>query len=327
MSAPGPAPAGRLIVGIATSGRPQIVARTVSAMAAQRRRPDLLLLSVTDPADAGGADSLATEFPVRVLVAPRGLTRQRNRILDELAPDDILVFLDDDFLMAPDYLEVVCEVFATCPDVALVTGSLIADGILGPGFDHDEAARLLARGLASPVSAALHPVASGYGCNFALRAAPVLRHGLRFDERLPLYGWLEDVDFSGQLAPHGRFVRPAHLRGVHMGTKQGRTPGLRLGYSQIANPIHLLRKGTIAPRRARRLMARNLAANLWRSLRPQPWTDHAGRLRGNLLALADLLRGRLQPERAARLGRQPGDATADPGPDARGAPAAASTSR
>ena len=34
------------------------------------------------------------------------------------------------------------------------------------------------------------------------------------------------------------------LRGVHLGNKRGRVSGLRFGYSQIANPIYLLQKGT-----------------------------------------------------------------------------------
>jgi hypothetical protein len=42
-------------------------------------------------------------------------------------------------------------------------------------------------------------------------------------------------------------VAPDCLRGVHLGTKRSeRSPGKRLGYSQIANPVYIARKETIA---------------------------------------------------------------------------------
>lgn len=41
--------------------------------------------------------------------------------------------------------------------------------------------------------------------------------------------------------------------------------------------------------------------NFTRAAWPEPFVDRRGRARGNLIAIADLLRGRLEPERAARL--------------------------
>ena len=79
--------------------------------------------------------------------------------------------------------------------------------------------------------------------------------------------------------------------------KSGRSPGVRLGYSQVANPIYLARKGTMAWPLARTHMSRNMLANTARTLRPEPWVDRRGRLKGNLLALWDLARGRLDPRR------------------------------
>ncbi|AZO77314.1 hypothetical protein B5U98_17255 [Bosea sp. Tri-39] len=45
------------------------------------------------------------------------------------------------------------------------------------------------------------------------------------------------------------------LRGVHRAVKRGRTSGLRVGYSQIANTVYLARKGTMRRLRALRLSA------------------------------------------------------------------------
>ena len=42
---------------------------------------------------------------------------------------------------------------------------------------------------------------------------------------------------------------------------------------------------------------RNMAANHARALRPEPWIDRAGRMRGNWRGLGDILAGRADPER------------------------------
>ena len=142
---------------------------------------------------------------------------------------------------------------------------------------------------------------SGYGCNMAFRMSAARAVGARFNECLPAYGWLEDVDSCRRLLPQGRIVRSNRLRGVHMGVKGGRVPGVRLGYSQIANPIHLMGRKTMGPLAALNHMGRNLAANSVKSLRPEPWIDRPGRLRGNLIAIGDLVRGRLDPGRIQDL--------------------------
>jgi len=291
----------RVVIGIPTVGRAAILASTVKAIASQKLMPDLVLISIADPQDATSLGDLQMPFPIKVLTSEKGLTTQRNRILDEVRKTDLILFLDDDFLMAPDYIEQMVQVFENNADVVLATGNLIADGILGPGFDHATGQNKLAEGLAVSANTELAPAHTGYGCNMSLRAKTILEHNLRFDEALPLYSWLEDVDFSNRLALHGRFVRPGGMRGVHLGTKSGRTHGRYLGYSQIANPIYLIRKGTISRRRARDLMLRNIASNLVGTIRPRPWADYRGRLMGNLIALRDVLTGRVRPDRILEL--------------------------
>ncbi|MBI1220612.1 MAG: glycosyltransferase [Rhodobacteraceae bacterium] len=290
----------RLVLAIATTGRAQILAETVPDILRQTRAPDLIVLSVAAKEDADPRLLEPFECPKLVVNGPRGLCAQRNRALEVLRPDDVLLLIDDDFLMAPDYIEQTLRLFHLHPDVVMATGTVLSDGIGGPGYDVAEGHAKLARAK-PPQVRALTDIYNGYGCNMAIRARPVLERGLRFDERLPLYGWLEDVDFSRQLSAGGRIVRSTALTGVHLGTKTGRTKGVRLGYSQIANPVYLIRKGTMSPRRALRMVGQNVGTNLLRVWRPEPWIDRRGRLKGNLLALRDLLTGRMTPERALTL--------------------------
>jgi glycosyltransferase involved in cell wall biosynthesis len=285
----------RIAVGIATAGRPLVLAATLAELARQTRPPDRLLVCHAAASDIAGLPPRAAEF----LPAPvPGLTAQRNRILDAAADCDLLVFFDDDFLPAPDWLERAEALFLRDPAIAAATGAVIADGVRGPGLTPAEARTLLA---ADRGGSGLHPVTNAYGCNMALRLETLRRHALRFDERLPLYGWFEDVDLTWRLRRHGRVVRDDSLRGVHLGTKHGRTQGRRLGYSQVANPLHLIRTGGCPPGKALAFIARNLAMNLLRTPFPEPWTDRRGRLAGNLLALRDLVRGRLSPGRILDL--------------------------
>lgn len=286
----------RLAVGIASIGRPALLEAIIRELAQQTRPPDRVI--VCAPTDADVPRALPGH--IEIIIGPRGLTRQRNAILDRLEDCDVLQFFDDDFLPAPTYLAEVEWGFEAWPDVVMTTGAVVADGIIGPGFGIAEGRHRLA-GIAIIAEAPTEPVENGYGCNMAVRLAAVGAEQCRFDERLPLYGWLEDVDFSRQLARQGRIVRLAAARGVHLGIKQGRQSGVRLGYSQIANPIYLSRKGTFPWSRALRQMSRNLAMNLMRSLKPEPYVDRAGRVAGNLKAMRDLLRGRLDPQRILEL--------------------------
>ena len=282
----------RVGVGIATVGRAAVLAEALGELRGQTRHPDRVIVCGASPEDVAGIGGERVE----VITGRRGLTAQRNAVL--AADCDVLVFFDDDFLAAPGYLAAVEQVFEAHADIVAATGHVVADGIKGPGLSA-EAGRALLR--VDPRGSGIAEVYNAYGCNMALRLTTLRAHGLAFDERLPLYGWYEDIDLCRRVARHGRIVRVGAARGLHLGTKLGRTSGVRLGYSQMVNPVYLARKGSYSWGRAVRSMARNLAANLGRWAAPEPWVDRRGRLRGNVLGLADLCRGRADPGRILAL--------------------------
>jgi GT2 family glycosyltransferase len=285
----------RLAVGIATRGRAAVLGETLAELARQSRAPDRVLVCHVTREDIA---ELPARFPqVEFLAAPAGLPRQRNAILDALGDCDVVLFLDDDFLPAPDYVAITEAALHAHPDCVVTTGTVIADGAKGPGLSVEEGRAILAADTppAEPMAAAPH--FNGYGCNMAFRLAPMREHGIRLDEALPAYAWYEDIDVTRRLGRHGTILRLQGARGVHLGTKSGRSAGRRLGYSQIANPIYLARKGSYPWSHTLWSAGRHLAMNAARSLAPEPWVDRRGRLGGNLLALRDLLRGRMHPMR------------------------------
>ena len=298
---PHPAPPGtelRLAIGIATRGRADVLAQIIADMALQTHQPHRLLICGTEPADIG---DISTFPKVETLFAPSGLPRQRNAILDDLGDCDIVLFLDDDFLMAPHYIEATLCAFRDDPHLMGTTGLLYADDVKGPGLSPDEGRKILAARASPTYTRGVQAAQHGYGCNMALRLAPIREHGLRFDERLPLYGWSEDVDFTHRLARFGHLGKVLGAQGVHLGVKSGRTPGHKLGYSQVANPLYLFGKGSYSLRRALGSVGRNILANAAHAARPEPFIDRRGRLRGNTLALHDMIRGRMRPERILDL--------------------------
>ena len=289
----------RIAIGIATRGRAPILAEVLAELARQSRQPDRVIVCHVTPEDIAG---LPARFPaVEFLVAPAGLPRQRNAILDAASDSDAVLFLDDDFLPAPDYLAVNERVLAAHPDCVVTTGTVIADGAKGPGIGVEAGRAILAADRHPGDPLAVAPHFNGYGCNMAVRMAPLRAHALRFDEQLPLYAWYEDIDLTRRLGEHGTILRLAGARGVHLGTKSGRVTQTRLGYSQVANAIYLARKGSYPWSHALPSAARHLAMNAARSLMPEAHVDRRGRLKGNLLALADLLRGRMHPMRVMDL--------------------------
>lgn len=296
-----------VVVCIATAGRPQQAELTVLRLAALHPAPDAIVVAPATPQDfdAAAVDGRLGGIPLQVVTpARKSLTVQRNAILASLPADryDVVLFLDDDFYPARDYIGQLASLFREDPSLVAVTGRPAVDGISGPGLSHAEAMAVIERlDAAVDAPARVGDTYGTYGCNMGFRHATIQQMGLRFDESLPLYGWLEDIDFSRRLAPQGRICVAAQLRGVHLGVKGGRGSGLRLGYSQVVNPLYCVRKGSMSAGYAWKHVLGNLAMNVTKSVRPEPWVDRVGRLRGNLIGMHDLLRGKAHPMRAVEL--------------------------
>jgi len=280
----------RISVILASYGRPDILGELIKRLGAQTRPPDDICISVIAredaPADLGGAD---------LVIAPRGLCAQRNAGLNHVGDGaDLIAFFDDDFVPAPDYLERLETFFSLHPDIGGVTGDVLRDGVTGAGLTFEDAdAAIAANVCPAPQNAKTARRRNLYGCNMTFRRSAIGEE--RFDETLPLYGWLEDVDFSVRASRGGPMMWTDAVAGVHLGVKAGRVSGLRFGYSQIANPLYLHKKGTLSLIGAADNICSNFLANHVKMLTPQPYVDRLGRLKGNWIGLRDAVSGKLDP--------------------------------
>jgi len=304
----------KIFVIVATKGRAKETATLFDALARQLVRPAGVIVVGSEDADVEGL----AEHPhagllgVEVLLAPQaGAAIQRNvgltqvtALCQTLSADAwCAVFFDDDFRPDQAWLKNCTQVFSKDPSLVGLTGCVLADGVNYNGFS-DAEAKAFNTGERPPLP---HWTAQGgdreidclYGCNMAFLGS-VASH-MRFDERLPLYSWQEDRDYSKRACRYGRLVVATACRGVHLGINNGRTSGLRFGYSQVANLAYLATKNSISVSGAVRFAGRNVIANFARTLMFDRRRDYPGRLRGNLIAMGDLLRGRVEPERILSL--------------------------
>ena len=285
---------------IASRGRPALLESVLGHWAAQSRPLDRRIISISSREDAGDLPAGLVDNSV---IGSAGLCMQRNRALDALLPSkaDIVIFADDDYIPSRDFVRDVETLFAANGDIVAATGNVFADGVTSGGIAYPDAVKRVADYDAARTvqGYAFSATTGAYGCNMVIRWSA--DRSIRCDERLPLYGWQEDIDYSRQYRIYGRIVHTDAFAGVHMGSQGARSPGKRLGYSQVINPLYLILKGTMPARFGVRLMFRNVLSNLRGAVVGDIYVDRSGRLKGNLLALSHMLIGRVQPEHVLKL--------------------------
>lgn len=289
-----------LAIIIPSVNRPTILHETILGLTRQRRAPAEIIVSV--PGDHHVLAETRALPRVRVVRARLGLSRQRNDGVAALAPEiEIVTFIDDDVELHPDYLDQIALLFAARPDVVLADGRVLADGARSGGIDRNRAREVVAAAIAAAAPLVEDSAPEFvYGCNMSVRRSALGK--VAFDERLPLYGYMEDRDFAFQCAPLGVVVRCCGAAIVHLGAQSGRVSGRRFGFSQVMNPLYLWRKGSYRSRReVARQVLQPIVLNAALAFAPGQRVDRRGRLVGNCRALGRALRGRIAPEDVLQL--------------------------
>ena len=290
---------------ICSVGRPTILHETVLGLLSQTVQPASIIISLCHE---GSALPETGELPrVRCIVGARGSSVQRNAAIP-LVRTRYALFLDDDMELATDYIERMESLFAAHPTIVGASGGVAADGApAGVAIERQAAVKSIREYSGSRECVAFKDV---YGCNMFVRS-DVLQVE-RFDERLPLYAWMEDLDFSLRLKRHGRIVRHQGALVAHLAVRSGRTSDLRYGYTKIANPWYLWRKRVLSslPEVIVRYWAKTTFANLLRLFLSSGVRrlNYRKRLTGNLMAYWDLLHCRIDPQNILKID----DSTEDP---------------
>jgi glycosyltransferase involved in cell wall biosynthesis len=297
----------RVAVILATKGRPQAITELIGLLENQSLVPVMIVISATSGTDIGVPP--ATHLNVEYIFGPAGIAAQRNRGLERVRTRaDVAIFFDDDFAPAENWIERCAALFLSEPGIAGANGIVIRDGVKAQPISWQEAQHLLAAPRPTDPHT-LPEIRDLYGCNMAFRMSAI--EDMQFDERLVLYSWLEDKEFSRKAAKRGRLVESNLLVGVHLGLQSGRVPGKIYGYSQVVNAWYLYQKGAMSLSEASTHILKPLIVNAAKTFRPESHIDRRGRLHGNLVGVIDLLSGACRPEKAAELQPQDGRAHGD----------------
>ena len=298
-----PLPTMKTAVILCSVNRPQVLADTVVSLSKQTIRPILVILSLCDTSSA--LPETLSIPAVRPVYGPIGLTKQRNTALSALpASAEYVLLMDDDIELAPNYIASMEHLFDQRNDVVIASGASAMDGILiRRSLTRDEAVEAVRKYRAQEKTQSSE---AAPGCNIFVRRGTLERE--RFDERLPLSGWLEDYDFSVRCARHVAIVWNLRTCTAHLALRRAsREGGFLVGYSQIANSYYLWQKGTI-PSFGKLVLAFwlptlriSIHGILHRAIHKDSTCnlvyDYSGRAFGNVRALADAALLRLRPER------------------------------
>jgi hypothetical protein len=293
-----------IAVVIATAGRPDAARDIVNTLADTRTPQFHGFLSA--PANSDLPDMQMPENWT-VCTGVRGASSQRNRALDMIpASVSYVFFFDDDSVPRHDYMSNMISALDSTPEAVAATGRVVLDGAaIGTEYSLDECEQALADSLLTIApNMDTHAVVQSdtlYGCNFCVRWTAA--QDLRFDENLPLYSWLEDLDYAKRALSRGQLAQVEDAVVAHRGSNTGgRTSHRRFGYSQIANPLHLRKKGSLSFNQTGREMMRPLLKNLVLAMVPSPrFASRRSRLSGNLLAVRHTLAGTVHPTRMLEL--------------------------
>lgn len=185
---------------ICTRNRPQLLARALHSLQAQRRPPLEILVVDNAPSSEQTQQMVAREFPsVRYVREPvPGLDFARNRAMRE-AKGDIIAYLDDDAVADPDWIAATEQAFAASARLAACMGKVDALTLDSAGARLFEANGGFARGIHRielPPGAGPRPagmprpliawcISVGSGVSMALRKDLLLQLG-GFDTALDL---------------------------------------------------------------------------------------------------------------------------------------------
>lgn len=289
---------------ICTINRPAILHQTIMSVKRQVLAPRQIIVA-SPSLDHVLQETLALGG-VDYVQSPVGLCKQRNKAMEAVVQGTHLIaFLDDDIELAQGYLAEMSRLFRENPGIIIASGTLLHDGGRGSRISREEAIDLCAsydKVYNHDAPLRFKTVDSGYGCNMIARYADV--GAIRFDERLPLYAWLEDRDFShrctiGRCAP----VECRNAVAVHLGWRSGRVSGVRLGFSTVVNPVYLRRKANTFSVRfiLVNYWFRCMAGNILGVITRDPDYDRIGLIKGNLLGFWHLMSGRCDPEHILQL--------------------------
>lgn len=294
---------------ICTKDRKAVLRQTLATVFQQTHRPDEILIVDDGALDRAAIVGLVEQQGLSchyLRKATPGLAASRNLGVQQ-AQGDIILFLDDDVLLDPEYIAAIMQIFGDDPqgEIGGVTGTLQVDYAAGVrpflrlfGLDGVTPGAILPSGSGILVRQGeirqTMPVQWLSGCNMAYRREVFTQ--FHFDQRLGAYGWGEDRDFSYRVGQHYPLMATPSAQLVHLKATGGRINSRYMGFMETNYLYRFFAKNM--PKRPHNWVALSWALlgimlkNGLLSLRAQQRHTMVAQLRGNLEGIYAIFTGK-----------------------------------
>jgi GT2 family glycosyltransferase len=212
---------------IPTKNRTEDLNCTLDGLLKQTRRPDEIV--IVDQSSCPSPELMHLLIPLVYIYAPEvsGAAVARNIAMDR-ASGDIWLFLDDDVILEPQYVEEILAAYS--PEMAGVSGIItnysvpplsrrLFDALFVRGPFHDDRQRVY--WYAEQLRFEGPQKVQQFGCGVMSFRANVIRN-LRFDPALTGGSLAEDLDFCARLPRGSKLVIAPNARLIHKRSKTGR---------------------------------------------------------------------------------------------------------
>ena len=212
---------------IPTKNRTEDLRSTLADLVAQTRRPDEIL--IVDQSDVPSFEPGSVPITVNYIHAPNvsGAAVARNVAMDR-ATGDLWVFLDDDVILEPQYIEEIVRAYR--PEIAGVSGIITNYSV--PPLPRRLFEMIFVRGAFKDDRQPIYWNANDlrfkgpqkvrqFGCGVMSFRAEVVRT-LRYDPNLTGGSLAEDIDFCARLPRDSELVIAPNARLIHKRSAVGR---------------------------------------------------------------------------------------------------------
>lgn len=257
-------------IGIVTYLRPEILSQCLRCVSQQTLVPNEIVIADASPNALEMKKVLMQKLPELwkapypnpiYLQSSLGITHQRNMILDTIK-SDIIMFIDDDTLITPSYVEKIMQVFEADVkgNVGGIEGVAIEDGHFPkefpsprfkfPKVSYQSMIQWLRINYIGPyfpkhLLAPIHeipneikkysviPLRNLYGCVMSYRTEIVKKY--RFNEHFKVYCFMEDFDISYRIGKKYTLLRCLDALAQHLKCKSSRLHPSLIHYLYLIN--------------------------------------------------------------------------------------------
>ena len=276
---------------IGTRHRPQSLRRCLECIAGQTRPPTEVIV-----VDDGSLDPCGALAPLQGTgitsryfnkSAAPGLTRSRNLGIRE-STGDVVMFLDDDVVLEPGYVDAIARVYEAHPEAGGVGGRLLGGLPSWPKrlflraflLDGPEDGRVLPNGIGVLIRTInrVTPVEWFSGCNMSFRRD--IFDSVMFDEEFAGNGWGDDRDFSYTVSRRRVLLAAPDATLWHLEDPRGRASQRAFGEVEILYVARFFAKHMPQGLPNRAALWWSFVGILVRNLLTAKWAAAAGNVAG-----------------------------------------------